>query len=151
MTGFTYSRERRVPSVRGGLEARPRTEQWGSTFTLALLCKLPPGSGGWGGCELFGVSAQLTPLVLLYTLSQGNKGGGLGRPCRDVLRSAAAWFRVGLLRGKEFPVGFGQQLFRACSLAPLAGIDAICCFILFSGQKPLFCKLIKTEASIFFP
>jgi hypothetical protein len=74
--------------------------------------------------------------------------------CAETSR-AAAYFPVQLAvtwwEGSEFPVGFHQWLIQELVLWSLVlGLDAVWCFILFSGQKPRVCKLIKAEVSIFF-
>lgn len=72
-----------------------------------------------------------------------------GTSCAAVcfpVQLAVAW-----REGSEYPVEFHQRLIQELVLwSLLLELDAVWCFVLFSGQKPWFCKLIKAEVSIFF-
>lgn len=129
-------------------------ENGGSTFTLALFCKLLQGSGGWYGWELFGVSEQSTPLVFIYTLSQQKQERRSRAAVQKPMQHRV--FQSSLEGGLSVSSGLYSVAHPgACSLtqelarcALLLELDATCYFIPFSRQKSLFCKLTKAEVSI---
>lgn len=112
----------------------------GSTFTLALLGKLLQGQkagvgGSYLGCQ------NSSPLVFMYTLSQRKQEkqsrGAVQKPPSlwHVFQSSLSWLRE---RGVSFQRGLISGSSRSLLSRP-------------SGQKPLFCKLMKAESLFSFP
>lgn len=121
----------------------------GSTFTLALLGKLLQGQKAGVGGSYLGYQNS-SPLVFMYTLSQRKQEkqsrGAVQKPPSlwHVFQSSLSWLRE---RGVSFQRGLISGSSRSLLSRPSRwNCMLCCCFILFSGQKPLFCKLMKAES-----